>query len=252
MAAEPEQDGPQSSLVSHLVELRGRLVRMVLCVLLVFAPLIPVSEAIYDHLAAPMMAQLPMGSSMIAIDVASPFLVPFKVSFILAVLISMPYLLYQLWAFVAPGLYRHEKRLAWPLIVSSTALFYLGSAFAYFVVLPLVFGFFVSVAPESVAVMTDLGRYLDFVLALFLAFGLAFEIPVATVLLVLVGAVTPQQLGQYRPYVVIGVFVVAMLLTPPDVISQTLLAIPMLALYELGILFSRLMLRQRRREKQAR
>ncbi|EDY85734.1 twin arginine-targeting protein translocase TatC [gamma proteobacterium HTCC5015] len=238
-------DSGGETLVSHLVELRSRLVRMVLCVILVFLPLIPISETIYDQLAAPMMSQLPLGSSMIAIDVASPFLVPFKVSFILALMISMPYLLFQLWSFIAPGLYLHERRLATPLIVSSTLLFYLGSAFAYFVVLPLVFGFFVSVAPQSVSVMTDLGRYLDFVLALFLAFGLAFEIPVATVLLVLVGWVQPAQLSQARPYVIVGVFVVAMLLTPPDVISQTLLAIPMLALYETGIIFSRLVQKRR-------
>lgn len=245
MSQQSPKPEAKEGLFAHLVELRNRLVRMVACIVLVFLPLIPFSEKIYDQLAQPMVAKLPQGSSMIAIDVAAPFLVPFKVTLLLAVFISVPYLLYQIWAFVAPGLYKHERRLAVPLLVSSTLLFYLGSAFAYFVVLPLVFDFFVSVAPQSVSVMTDVGRYLDFVLAIFFAFGLAFEVPVATVLLVLSGLTTPQKLGEYRPYVVVGAFVVGMLLTPPDIISQTLLAVPMLILYELGIVFARVMQRRK-------
>ncbi len=230
---------PQPRFVDHLIELRQRLVRVLACVLLVFAALAGFSQMLYTRLAEPLLAALPRGASMVAIDVTTPFLVPMKVSFLLALFISIPYLLYHLWAFVAPGLYRHERKLALPLLVSSSVLFYLGTAFAYFVVLPLVFDFFVSFAPEGVAVMTDVGRYLDFVLAMFFAFGLAFEVPVATVLLVLMGITTPARLAALRPYVIVAAFVVGMLLTPPDVISQTLLAVPMLLLYELGIALAR-------------
>jgi sec-independent protein translocase protein TatC len=233
---ETDQEQP---LISHLLELRDRLLRMVLVVLVVFIALFPFANDIYTFLAQPLMQHLPEGSSMVAIEVASPFLIPFKLVLMLSVVIAIPYLLYQLWAFVAPGLYRNEKRLALPLLVSSILLFYLGMAFAYFIVFPLVFGFFTSVAPEGVSVMTDIGHYLDFVNMLFLAFGIAFEVPVATVLLVAVGATTPQKLSHYRPYVFVAAFVIGMFLTPPDVISQTMLALPMWLLYELGIVFSR-------------
>ena len=233
--------------MSHLVELRDRLMRMVVAVLLVFIVLFPFANEIYIYVAAPLMAQLPEGTSMIATQVASPFLTPFKLALVSAVFLSMPYLLYQLWSFVAPGLYKHEKRLAIPLLVSSILLFYLGMLFAYYVVFPLVFAFLTGTAPDGVAVMTDISHYLDFVLTLFLAFGIAFEIPIATILLVAAGITTPEDLGRKRPYVIVGVFVAGMLLTPPDVISQTLLAFPMWILFELGILFSRAF--QRRRER---
>ena len=235
----PEDPGAEQPFISHLVELRDRILRMVVAIFLVFLVLFPFANDIYVYVAAPLMAQLPEGTSMIATQVASPFLTPFKLALVAAVFVSMPYLLYQLWAFVAPGLYRHEKRLAVPLLVSSILLFYLGMAFAYYVVFPLVFAFLTGTAPEGVAVMTDISAYLDFVLTLFFAFGIAFEIPIATILLVSAGITTPEDLVSKRPYVIVGVFVVGMFLTPPDVISQTLLALPMWLLFELGILFSR-------------
>lgn len=245
-SAEPETpenengEAGEQGLIDHLIELRDRLLRMVLGVVLVFAALFPFADEIYGYLARPLLRHLPEGSSMIAIDVASPFLIPFKLVLMLSVVLSMPWILYQIWAFVAPGLYQHEKRLARPLLVSSILLFYIGMAFAYYVVFPLVFGFFTSVGPQEVKVMTDIGRYLDFVNMLFLAFGIAFEVPVATVLLVAIGVVTPQKLSSIRPYVIVAAFTIGMLLTPPDVISQVLLAVPMWMLYELGILFSRM------------
>ena len=234
-----EDPGQEQPFVSHLVELRDRLMRMLVAVLLVFLVLFPFANDIYIYVAAPLMAQLPEGTSMIATQVASPFLTPFKLALVSAVFLSMPFLLYQLWAFVAPGLYKHEKRLAIPLLVSSILLFYLGMLFAYYVVFPLVFAFLTGTAPDGVAVMTDISHYLDFVLTLFFAFGIAFEIPIATILLVAAGITTPENLGRKRPYVIVGVFVAGMLLTPPDVISQTLLALPMWILFELGILLSR-------------
>jgi sec-independent protein translocase protein TatC len=191
------------------------------------------------------MVHLPADSSMIAIEVASPFLIPFKLTLFLALFISIPYVLYQLWSFVAPGLYKHERRLAAPLLVSSTVLFYAGATFAYFVVFPLVFAFFTGTAPEGVSVMTDISRYLDFVLTLFFAFGAAFEVPVLTVLLVWTGMATQESLRQKRPYIIVGAFVIGMLLTPPDVISQTLLAVPVWLLFELGVYFSGWFIRQR-------
>ncbi|BAO43653.1 twin-arginine translocase subunit TatC [Thiolapillus brandeum] len=230
--------------MSHLLELRDRLLRAVLVVLVVFLALFPFGNDIYHFIAEPLMAVMPDGTSMIATKVASPFLTPFKLSLIAAVFVSMPYLLYQLWGFVAPGLYAHEKRMAMPLLASSVVLFYLGAAFAYYVVFPLVFRFFTSVTPEGVAVMTDISEYLDFVLTLFFAFGLAFEIPIATILLVWMGMTTPEKLARKRPYVVVGVFVIGMLLTPPDIISQTLLALPMWVLFEAGIIFSRFFVRE--------
>lgn len=235
-----DQGGPEQPFIEHLIELRDRLLRMVVAVVLVFIALVPFANQLYTWAAEPIRARLPEGATMIATQVASPFLTPFKLALVVAVFIAMPYLLYQLWAFVAPGLYRHEKRLAVPLLASSILLFYLGMVFAYFVVFPLVFGFFASVTPEGVQQMPDIAFYLEFVLKLFFAFGIAFEIPIATILLVAAGATTPAALAQKRPYVIVGVFIAGMLLTPPDVISQTLLAIPMWLLYELGILFSRL------------
>lgn len=238
--------GGEQPFLSHLVELRDRLLRMIIAILVVFLALFPFANEIYTLVAEPIRAQLPIGSQMIATQVASPFLTPFKLALVVAVFVAMPYILYQFWAFVAPGLYTHEKRLAVPLLASSIVLFYLGMVFAYFVVFPLVFGFFTSVTPEGVAQMPDIAFYLEFVLKLFFAFGIAFEIPIATILLVAAGITTPANLARKRPYVIVGVFVAGMLLTPPDVVSQTLLAIPMWLLYELGIFFSRFF--QRRRE----
>jgi sec-independent protein translocase protein TatC len=242
MADHPENDREQSFL-EHLIELRGRLIRSCLSVLVVLLCLLPFARKLYEVLAAPMMARLPEGSSMIAIDVASPFLTPFKLTLLVSIMVAMPYMLFQLWGFVAPALFKHEKRLARPLLFSSIALFYLGCAFAYFVVFPLVFGFLTRIAPEGVEVMTDISKYLDFVTTLFLAFGITFEVPIATIILVAAGITTPQKLASWRPYVVVGAFAIGMMLTPPDVISQTLLAIPMWFLYEIGILFSRMLIK---------
>ncbi|AHK78053.1 preprotein translocase subunit TatC [Ectothiorhodospira haloalkaliphila] len=243
-SAQPGEEG-EGTLLSHLFELRTRLLRSVLCILVVFLALFPFANTIYTYLAGPLMAHLPEGASMIAIEVAAPFLIPFKLVLMLAIVISVPFLLYQAWAFIAPGLYKHEKRLAVPLLVSSTLLFYLGMAFAYFVVFPLIFAFFTASAPEGVAVMTDISRYLDFIILLFLAFGIAFEVPIATILLVAMGLTTPQQLAAKRPYVIVGVFIVGMVLTPPDIISQTLLALPMWVLFEIGIILSRIMIKKK-------
>jgi sec-independent protein translocase protein TatC len=231
--------------LAHLVELRDRLLRIVLAVTLVFLGLFPFANDLYHMLAEPLLRHMPEGTSMIATEVASPFLTPFKLTLVLAIFLAMPVALYQLWAFIAPGLYQHERRFALPLIVTSTVLFYLGMVFAYYVVFPLVFGFFTSVAPEGVAVMTDISKYLDFVLKLFFAFGLAFEVPIATVILVWTGITTPEALVEKRPYIIVAAFVVGMLLTPPDVVSQVLLALPMWLLFELGVLFSRTMVAKR-------
>ena len=237
--SEPVEEQEQG-FVSHLIELRDRLLRMVLAILALFIVLFPFSEEIFSYFAQPLLALMPDGTSMIATGVTTPFLVPFKLVLMLSVLLSLPYTLYQLWSFVAPGLYKHEKRLIGPLVTSSVLLFYCGIAFAYFVVFPLLFGFFIAIAPDGVAVMTDIGQYLDFILAIFFAFGLAFEMPVATFLLVQIGATTVESLAEKRAYVIVGVFVIGMLLTPPDIISQTLLAIPMWLLFELGLLAARL------------
>ena len=248
-AKEPESGGGPDSqgemtFVEHLVELRNRLLRVVIVVAILLLCLMPFANHLYAVLAAPLLAEMQMGSSMIATQVASPFLTPFKLALVAAVLIGMPYILYQFWAFVAPGLYRHEKRLVFPLMVSSSFLFYLGMAFAYFVVFPLMFAFFQAVAPEGVEIMTDISSYLDFVLKIFFAFGLAFEVPIATVVLVWTGFTTPESLVRKRPYIIVGAFVVGMLLTPPDMISQTLLALPVWALFELGVVFARLYVRR--------
>ena len=222
-------------LIQHLVELRNHLLRSVLCVILVFASLYYFANDIYGFVAAPLQKFLPESSTMIATEVASPFLTPFKLTLFVSIFLAIPFLLYQIWSFVAPGLYRNEKVIAIPLLISSVLLFYGGMAFAYFVVFPLVFGFFTSIGPAEVAVMTDIGKYLDFVLKLFFAFGMAFEIPVATVLLIWMGVTTPDSLARKRPYIVVGCFVFGMLLTPPDIISQSLLALPMWLLFELGV-----------------
>ncbi|MGL5948925.1 MAG: twin-arginine translocase subunit TatC [Aeromonas sp.] len=229
----------EQPLMSHLIELRARLLRSVAAILLIFAGLVYFSNNIYDFVAQPLLSQLPAGTSMIATDVATPFLTPIKLTLMVAFFTAIPYLLYQAWAFIAPALYQHERKLIAPLVVSSALLFYAGMAFAYFVVFPLVFGFFTSTTPVGVTVATDIASYLDFVLTLFFAFGVAFEIPVATILLCWSGVTTPADLKQKRPYVIVGVFVVGMLLTPPDIFSQTLLAIPMWALWEVGLFFAR-------------
>ncbi len=241
---EKTEDKRELSLIDHLLELRTRLLRAVIAISIVVIALAPFARQLYSLLAEPLVRYLPEGSSMIAIDVASPFFAPFKLVLILGLLVAMPAVIYQAWAFVAPGLYRHEQRLARPLLVASVVLFYAGCAFAYFLVFPVVFAFFTSMAPEGVAVMTDISRYLDFILALFIAFGLAFQVPVATIVLVALGVTTPESLAKARGYVVVGAFLVAMLITPPDMISQTLLALPVLALYELGIIMSRVLLRR--------
>ena len=235
-----ETDEP-ASILSHLVELRSRLLRVFIGVGVVFIALFPFANPLYEYLSAPLMQHLPQDSSMVAIEVASPFLTPFKLTLLLALCVSLPYVFYQLWAFVAPGLYKRERHLALPLMVSSTVLFYIGMAFAYFIVFPLMFAFFNAVAPEGVTVMTDISRYLDFVVKIFIAFGLAFEVPVLTVLLVKSGMTTPARLAAKRPYIIIGAFVVGMILTPPDVLSQVLLALPVWGLFEIGLLLTRLM-----------
>lgn len=233
-------------LVQHLIELRNRLLRIIIIVLVIFLGLFYFANDIYTLTAAPLQKFLPESTGMIATDVASPFLTPFKLTLFVAVLLAAPFILHQIWAFIAPGLYTHEKRLALPLLASSVVLFYGGMAFAYFVVFPLVFGFFTSVGPEGVAVMTDMAKYLDFVLKLFFAFGVAFEIPIATILMIHAGIITPDGMAQKRPYVVVGCFVLGMILTPPDIISQTLLALPMWLLFEVGIFFGRMVYRRDR------
>ena len=245
---EPTQAAAAGSLGSHLLELRNRLMYALMAVGLVFLALVPFANEVYAIIAQPLMAQLPEGMSMIATEVASPFLTPLKFTLAAAVTITIPYLLYQLWAFVAPGLYKHEKRMFMPLLVSSVLLFYAGMAFAYFVVFPTVFEVFVNFLPPGVKMMTDIKAYLDFVFAMFFAFGVAFEVPVAVVILSWVGAVNPETLAEKRPYVVVGVFVVAAILTPPDVASQFLLAIPMLILFEIGLFVARYLIKRKPRD----
>ena len=244
--SEPETDQPLP-LVAHLTELRDRLLRALLAVLIVFIGLFPFANEIYAFVSAPLREMLPENASMIATEVASPFLTPFKLTIFTAIFIAMPYVLFQVWSFVAPGMYRHEKRFAIPLLGSSVALFYLGAAFAYFVVFPLIFAFFTSVGPEDIAIMTDINRYLDFVLKLFFAFGIAFEIPIAALLAIWAGLTTPENLASKRPYIIVGCFVFGMLLTPPDVISQSLLAIPMWLLFEAGVIAGKFTLQRRGR-----
>ena len=223
------------SFMSHLVELRDRLLRCVIALVLVFICLFPWARDLYSLLAKPLLASLPVGGQLIATEVTAPFFVPIKVTLMAALVIALPYLLYQIWAFVAPGLYAHEKKLVMPLVATSTLLFLCGMAFAYFLVFPIVFHFIISVAPEGVAVMTDIGKYLDFVLTLFLAFGVTFEVPVAVVILVRMGMISVAKLREIRPYVIVGAFVIGAIFTPPDVVSQVMLAVPLWVLYELGI-----------------
>lgn len=244
-ADEQEEELEEGTLISHLIELRSRLVRASLAVLIVFICLVPFAQQIFSMVADPLIAALPEGSSMIATQVASPFLTPFKTTLFVALFIAMPVVIYQVWAFVAPGLYRKEKRFAIPLVASSIVLFYCGIAFAYFVVFPLMFAFFNAVTPDGVQMMTDISSYLDFILTIFFAFGIAFEVPIATVMLVATNLTTPESLSRKRPYVFLGAFVIGMFLTPPDVISQTLLAVPIYLLFEAGIIMSRLMLKDR-------
>jgi len=256
MASEPlpeQDDGAdrEQPFLSHLVELRQRLLRALLSVLVVLLCLMPFANTLYAILAAPLLSHLPSGATMIATEVAAPFLAPFKLTVVLAAFVAMPYILFQTWQFVAPGLYRHEQRFALPLMLSSVLLFYGGAAFAYFIIFPIVFGFLTGSAPEGVTVMTDISRYLDFVLKMFFAFGLAFEIPVVTVLLVRTGLVEREQLARWRPYVLVGAFLTGALLTPPDPVSQALLAVPMWLLFEVGLLLTRVTGRREQPEAEA-
>lgn len=242
-ANEPEQEKlAEGTLISHLVELRSRIMKAMLAVGLVFLCLAPFSQEVFTFVSEPLQAALPEGNSMISIRPASPFLTPFMTTLFVALFLAMPVVLYQIWEFVAPGLYRREKRFAMPLMVSSILLFYAGIAFAYYVVFPLMFAFFARMAPDGVAMMTDIGEYLSFVLTLFLAFGVAFEVPIATVMLIWSGLVDVRKLRAARAYVFLGAFIIGMFLTPPDVISQTLLAIPMYLLYEGGLIMAKFML----------
>ncbi|WP_133000162.1 twin-arginine translocase subunit TatC [Luteimonas arsenica] len=231
----------EGHLFDHLLELRSRILRGIVGLGVALAALLPFANKLYARLSQPLVDKLPEGAHLIAVEVASPFFAPLKLAFFAAVVLSMPWLLYQAWAFVAPGLYKREKRLALPLLASSLVLFYAGCAFAFFIVLPSVFGFLTMVTPEGVAMMTDINAYLDFVLVIFLAFGLSFELPVALVILVLMGWVTPAQLKEARGYAIVGIFILAAIITPPDVVSQLMLAIPMCLLYEAGILAARLL-----------
>ena len=240
MASDADHDDGASSLIEHLIELRARLLRAMVGLGIALLALLPFANRLYRWFAQPLLEKLPEGASLIAVEVASPFFAPLKLALFAAVLVTMPWLLYQAWAFVAPGLYRREKRLALPLLVSAVLLFYLGCAFAFFLVLPAVFSFLTAITPEGVAMMTDINAYLNFVLVIFLAFGISFELPVALVILVALGWVTPAQLREGRGYAVVGMFVLAAIITPPDVVSQLMLAIPMCLLYEAGIIAARM------------
>lgn len=231
----------QQTFVSHLVELRSRLVKSVIAILILIAIQLPFAGDIYSIMAKPVMVYLPEGSAMIATGVLSPFLTPLKMVFILSLIVAMPYILFQIWAFVAPGLYKHEKRIARPLLFSGIILFYLGCLFAYFVIFPILFQFIPKMLPSAISYMPDINSYLDIVVRLFFAFGLAFEVPIAVIIMILLGITTPEKLSNSRPYVVVGVFVVGMILTPPDMISQTLMAIPMWILFELGIIMGKVL-----------
>jgi sec-independent protein translocase protein TatC len=246
-----EEKLAEGTLVSHLIELRQRLVKAVLAIALIFLALIPFTDEIFDFVAKPLKAQLPEGSALITTGITAPFMVPFKATFFVALFLAMPIVLYQVWRFVAPGLYRKEKRFTIPLLVSSVVLFYAGMAFAYFIIFGIVFAFFIGITPESVTNMPDIGQYLTFVLTLCFAFGVAFEVPVATVILIWSGLVTVKSLKAARSYVFIGAFVVGMFLTPPDVFSQTLLALPMYFLYEGGIIMAQYLLPEKIAAQQA-
>ena len=238
----------EGSLISHLIELRDRLLRSVIAVAILFIPCAMYSDRLFTLVAQPLISKMPEGTSMIATSLVSPFTAPLKLSLLTALFLAMPVVLYQAWAFVAPGLYRHEKRLAVPLVISSIVLFYAGVAFAYFVVFPLMFAFLTSTAPIGVKVMTDISSYLDFVLLLFFAFGVAFEIPVATVLLASTGLVKLETMKNNRGYVILGIFIIAAFLTPPDALSQCFMAVPMYLLYEGGIIMARVLIRKRQEE----
>jgi sec-independent protein translocase protein TatC len=244
-----EQEQP---FLSHLVELRDRLIRVVAVVGLLTLGLMTIASDLYYYFSLPIQGYLPEGSSMLATGVVSPVFTPFKLALIAAFFIAIPYTLYQLWAFIAPGLYKHEKRLAFPLLISSIILFYVGMAFAYYVVFPLVFQFTSTFVPEGVDYRPDIASYLDFAIKLFFAFGIAFEVPIATILMILAGMTTPDNLIKKRPYIIVGAFVIGMLLTPPDIISQTLLALPMWLLFEAGVFFSRVLLRRREQDNEER
>lgn len=245
---EPEKLA-EGTLISHLLELRERLLRSTIAVIIAFLPLAYFSNQLFTLVAQPLIDRLPEGTSLIATNVAAPFMAPLKLSLIAAVFVAMPYVLYQVWAFVAPGLYRHERRFALPLFLSSVVLFYVGVAFAYFIVFPLMFAFLTSTTPVGVKMMTDISSYLDFVLLLFFAFGVAFEVPVAVVLLAATGLVKIDALRRQRGYVLIGIFVIAAILTPPDAVSQCFMAVPMYLLYEAGIVFAQFLIRQRAADK---
>lgn len=241
---------PEIPFLSHLVELRDRLLRSVLFVLLIFSGLFYFANDIYHFVATPIMEALPEGSTMVATKTTAPFLTPFKLALVTSIFIGMPFLLYQAWSFIAPGLYKHEKRLAFPLLFSSIVLFYAGMAFAYYVVFPLIFTFLTAMAPEGVTVIPDISDYLDLVLKLFFAFGVAFEVPIATIICVVIGWTTPDKLVEKRAYIIVGAFVIGMLLTPPDIVSQVMLAIPMWLLFEVGVLFSRMILKMRKQREE--
>ena len=241
----------EGTLISHLLELRTRLMRAFLAVMLVFIPLAFYSNQLFDWMSHPLILQLPANATLISTSITAPFTAPLKLAFVAALVVAMPYVLYELWAFIAPGLYRHEKSFAVPLLVSAVVLFYVGVAFAYYIVLPLMFKFFVGTTPHNVQLMADITTYLEFVLVLLFSFGIAFEVPVAVVLLVMMGMVPLEKLTQIRGYVLIAVFIIAAILTPPDAVSQTVMAIPMYLLYEAGIVFARLMARSRDKHKKA-
>jgi len=240
-----EPNAAQESFISHLIELRDRLLRVVVAFIVVFLGLFHWAQDLYALLARPMLAVLPKGGQMIATEVITPFLVPIKVAMMTAFLITLPYTLYQIWSFIAPGLYQHEKRLGVPLVIASVLLFLSGMAFAYFLVFPIVFGFVVGVAPVGVAVMTDIGKYLDFVMTMFIAFGVTFEVPIVVILLVKMGMVSVAKLREIRPYMIVGAFVIGAIFTPPDIISQFMLAVPLWLLYEAGILAAAMLVKSR-------
>ncbi len=239
-ANQPSEELP---LLAHFLEIRDRMVRVVIAIFIVMLAIFPFANDLYTWLATPLTVNLPENTSMIATGVASPFLTPFKLALIASIFVAMPYLLYQLWSFIAPGLYQHEKRLARPLMMGSVVLFYSGGAFAYFVVFPLVFAFLTGTSPDGVVVATDITNYLDFAIKMFFAFGFAFQVPIATILVIVAGMTTAKKLGQKRPYVIVAAFIIGMLLTPPDVISQTLLAVPMWMLFEVGVIIGGILTR---------
>lgn len=240
----------EQPFMAHLIELRDRILRIVVVVIAIFLVLFFFANDLYHLVSAPLLAQLPEGSTMIATGVAAPFLTPFKLSLVSSIFLAIPYIFYQFWSFVAPGLYQHEKRLALPLIASSVILFYSGIVFSFYIVFPLMFAFFTATTPEGVAMMTDISQYLDFILKMFFAFGLAFEVPIVTIVLTITGVTNADKLAAKRPYIIVGSFVIGMLLTPPDIVSQTLLAIPVWLLFELGVIFSRIIGNRKAREEE--